>query len=390
MANELQRLNNPTNVPEAVSTGYQRQNTALYALMTGLDTTEPYDTTVSILSSSGNIIIPVGGLVEVNGSLFKISSQVTLAKPVSSRYYWVAVYDNGNGYASLSLVDRPGDWNPAKKGCYRTDNARTLNWVSYGFIPSGAPEQVFYANTKGWHTYKIKKGWYIANVTSGLGDGAGEKGSSSTSGNVDGGAGGVASKYVSSSQIFFQEYNTNLVIRVGGSGGNGGNGGDGIFKDTGSTSGGGGGSGSGEPSEIVGLISSGKIKAGEGGAPGLSSLSVHYLGGGGGSPGGTRTNIVGTKLAAGAGKSGGSGWDGILEITAAANAVPSGNLSPTHTHTITVSLDDIYRYTIAGGSYGGIRGYSGKYGAGGGQGLDGEDREDGTPGGSVTIWMLNK
>ena len=37
MANEASILNNPTSVPEAVSTGYQRQNTNIVAARVGMD-----------------------------------------------------------------------------------------------------------------------------------------------------------------------------------------------------------------------------------------------------------------------------------------------------------------------------------------------------------------
>jgi hypothetical protein len=39
MANEFHQLPNPTNEPMASSTGYKRQNTLTYAIMTGLFTT---------------------------------------------------------------------------------------------------------------------------------------------------------------------------------------------------------------------------------------------------------------------------------------------------------------------------------------------------------------
>jgi hypothetical protein len=61
MANEFTLLPNPDNTPGAVSTGYQRQNTNLFCLYTGLDTTEPFD------NGNGTITIPAGGLVGSQG-----------------------------------------------------------------------------------------------------------------------------------------------------------------------------------------------------------------------------------------------------------------------------------------------------------------------------------
>ena len=125
---DLKQLPNPDNVPGAVSTGYQRQNTNMFALQTGIDTTEPYD------DGAGVISIPAGGVVEFNGVMFKVIENVTLAKPDIYTAYWVEVVDNGDATATFNLVTRPGKWNPAKQGCYTENNNRTLNWVSLGDV----------------------------------------------------------------------------------------------------------------------------------------------------------------------------------------------------------------------------------------------------------------
>jgi hypothetical protein len=163
MANELTLLPNPDNTPGAVSSGYQRQNTNIFCIQTGLDTTEPFD------NDSGTITIPAGEIVEVNGSLFKISANVSLTKQNSNYAYWIAVSPSGNS-ASLSLVTRPGTWNPAKQGFYRSDGLKTLNWVSHGTSISGSVGTPMYSRTtKGTEYVYLKKGWYYIELRSGAG-----------------------------------------------------------------------------------------------------------------------------------------------------------------------------------------------------------------------------
>ncbi|MDR1390677.1 MAG: hypothetical protein LBJ31_11970, partial [Treponema sp.] len=93
MANELFFLPNPDNIPGAVSSGYQRQNTNMYALQTGTDTTEPYD------NGQGVVSIPAGGIVEINGQMAVLGVSVALTKPDPGTAYWVAAADNGDGTA---------------------------------------------------------------------------------------------------------------------------------------------------------------------------------------------------------------------------------------------------------------------------------------------------
>jgi hypothetical protein len=175
MANELSLLPNPDNAPGAVSTGYQRQNTNIFAIQTGLDSTEPYD-------NGSAITIPVGGLVEVNGSIFKVIADVSLSKPSPDSAYWVAVSDNGNGTASFSLVTRPGVWNSSKQGYYLTNGARTLNWVSLGTLSGSLPSATYSKTTKGLITASLQKGWYYVNLSSGMGGGNGGNASGDTGG----------------------------------------------------------------------------------------------------------------------------------------------------------------------------------------------------------------
>jgi hypothetical protein len=276
MARELILIPNPTNVPEAVSTGYQRQNTNLYVLQTGLDTTEPY-----YGSDTANIItISAGGIIEINGSLFKLNVSVSLQKPTSYNlaYLWIAAKDNGDGSANLSLVTRPGVWNPSKKGCYMTDGSRTLNFVTGGISPNGSPTLIFNKTTKGMTTYLIQKGWYFFMVVSGLGGGVGGSGKQGA-GAASAGGGGVAASYNVRYKMLFIEKEQVLTIRVGGNGFNGGDGGNGAGNER-YAGGGGGGSGEGSASSIdeLGIIAD----AYQGGNGGKGGDAIENYGGGGG------------------------------------------------------------------------------------------------------------
>jgi hypothetical protein len=281
MANELQQLPNPTNVPEAVKTGYQRQNTNMFAIQTGLDTTEPTD------NGDLTITIPGGGLVEVNGVLFKVTNTVTLTKPTNIAC-WVAVKDNGDGAASFSLVEKPGFWDPAKKGCYRSDGSRTLNFVSMGAVHYAGLQQVFSTNVKGRSSKYLERGWYLSDLQSGLGNSPGQNGVSATSSSVGTGGNGGVAVYSSFQRIIFFSEGKEIVIIVGGSGGNGGKGANGTFAggdiSNGGGGAGGGGSGSGEATEIVGIDKTGRTKPGQGGDGGYGNGSGFRGAGGDGAP----------------------------------------------------------------------------------------------------------
>ena len=101
--NELQIMPNPQNVPNTVEDSYQLQNVNIAAVQTGLDTTEPYD------NGAGIITVPMGGIVEVNGVMFKIASDVTVVKPDAGTACWLEVITSpDNQTASLGAVARPG------------------------------------------------------------------------------------------------------------------------------------------------------------------------------------------------------------------------------------------------------------------------------------------
>jgi hypothetical protein len=278
MANELQQLPNPDNVPGSVKTGYQQQNINMYAIQTGLDTTEP------VYDGETTITIPAGGIVEVNGVLFKVTNTVTLTKQIYNMSTWVAVKDNGNGTASFSLVTKPGVWNPAKKSCYLPDGSRTLNLVIDNgyYISYTGLKQVFSENMKGTFYKSLERGWYFAILQSGLGNGTGQNGTNANASSAGtGGNGGIAQGYSQIYAVFFSDGKT-IVIKIGGSGDNGKKGQDGTYGGYDSNNGGGaggGGSGSGEATEIIGIAKTSTANGGRGGNGGYNGSGGRAAGG---------------------------------------------------------------------------------------------------------------
>jgi hypothetical protein len=163
----------------------------------------------------------------------------------------------------------PGVWNPAKQGCYRSNNARTLNWVSNGTYTGTLGTAVFSRTIKGTETYLIQKGWYYIELVSGLGGGNGGSG-------YIGNNGGIPNIFFSVEKMCFIEKQMELTIKVGGNGYRGGNGGAAIIWGAG---------GGGESSSIIELnLDTGEPKGGngQGGFPGLEGSSYVRGGGGGG------------------------------------------------------------------------------------------------------------
>ena len=326
----LRQLPNPDNEPRYVTTSYQRQNENLFAVQTGIDTTNPYD-------DGTNVIVPIGGVVEVNGTMYSVTSDVTLPKPDPDTAYWIVVVPSDDGEtASLELVTRPGVWNPERQGCYFTEgghnNRRTLNWVSRGGLadmPSGEGD-AFSENTKiNSKTISLRRGWHFVRLESGLGGGDGGSGlfgDGQWSSNR-GGSGGQVNIRNKIEMIFFSDkpfYN----VKIGGNGQNGSNGpfnsGQGTQND-----GGGGGGGSGEESVFDGF-STGMVLPGNGGngagggigggagnngisgintsslSGGAGGLAGHFLGGGGGGGGGGAGGGGSAAINGGGGGAGGS------------------------------------------------------------------------------------
>ena len=295
----IQQLPNPDNWPQSgsigVTAGYQRQNTNIFAIQTGLDTTEPFD------DGEGILTIPAGGIIECNGVLYKIISDITLPKPDIDTAYWIEV---NTDESDLKLVTRPGKWSPEKQGCYTADNNRTLNWVSQGIIDNITEVPVFSESIKGEWNINPKKGWYYIEIASGLGGGDGFDGDniiSGTSPGAAGGGGGIINSNPNSIKKFsiFLEGN-NYNIYIGGSANNGDAGDDGQFNSlTGGTGGGGGGGGGGESSSFNNILTK-PILPGKGGNGGRVGTNINIgIGGRPGENGGTGFGAVVANVAAG-------------------------------------------------------------------------------------------
>lgn len=274
----IQILPNPDNVPGAVTSGYQRQNTNMYAIQTGLDTTEPYD------NGEGAITIPRGGVVELNGVMYKIADEVTLQKPNAAIAYWIAMETNDVGAATARLVTRPGKWFPAKQGCYDNEGRRTLNWVSLG-VPSSLNDSVEGVLIREKNVTRnadiiLKKGWYFINMGSGAGNGAGSRGANADTGEALIVNEGRAIQKVNKNKILFLE-NGNYKYSVGGDGFDGSRG---ARASSYAGQGGGGGSSAGEET-IFDNMTTGISQPGIGGKGGRGRLQDGVEGAAGGDPG---------------------------------------------------------------------------------------------------------
>jgi hypothetical protein len=128
MANEAQLLPNPDNIPGAVSSGYQRQNTNMFAIQAGLDTTSIY------FNSNGKVIIKAGAIIEFNGCLYKLVADIDLTQKI---YNIFKTYNNcffsfnGN---TIDVASNDGSFIPSKNARYIDNNTRLLNTICK-FVP---------------------------------------------------------------------------------------------------------------------------------------------------------------------------------------------------------------------------------------------------------------
>jgi hypothetical protein len=120
MANEFEKILNPDNIPGAVSSGYQRQNNLLYGVMTGLDTT-----TVYVVGNYA--VIPAGGLIDVNGFIYKVVNDASMYINNLTLSYFIKLVEDEDGYITPQLTTDPGVFIPSKYGRYNSNNERILN-----------------------------------------------------------------------------------------------------------------------------------------------------------------------------------------------------------------------------------------------------------------------
>jgi len=121
MANEASILNNPTSIPEAVSTGYQRQNTNMIAARVGMDESV-------VVGGAGKCTLKVSGPVDVNGVLYTIDEKVEFTL-VSAGEYIIYLDDGIAGHLTPKITSQPGLFVADKNAHYTADGYRILNWL---------------------------------------------------------------------------------------------------------------------------------------------------------------------------------------------------------------------------------------------------------------------
>lgn len=121
MANEASILNNPTSIPEAVSTGYQRQNVNIVAARVGMDETV-------VIGGEDKCTLKVSGPVDVNGVLYTIDNEVEFALDTAGEYI-IYLEDSIAGHLTPTITQEPGIFSPDKNAHYTNDGYRILNWL---------------------------------------------------------------------------------------------------------------------------------------------------------------------------------------------------------------------------------------------------------------------
>jgi hypothetical protein len=299
-------IENPTNVPEAVSTGYQRQNTLIFAGMVGYCN----------INMSNIGVISGGSVVEINGVLVKSYNDENVSGinliPNNTMFFIYLVPINETEFEYRASVDIPIWIN--EKGGYYYDGGRAVIRTSKNSngsigeitkmtdvlyaatMPNEGGTLIYSKNVRSLEHLYLTAGWYRYEMASGLGGGNGGAGQTRT-----GGSGGVPNKNITKSSVFWCP-GCSVEIRVGGNGYNGTKG-----DDTNSSSsfnsgggGGGGGSGAGEESYISFLstkFTTENTDSGRGGNGGIGYQDA--AGGVGSSFGGTGTKGEGQYVGTG-------------------------------------------------------------------------------------------
>ena len=123
MASEFEIIDNPTSTPEAVSTGYQAQNTNLVSQRAGLD--------LSVVEGGvGQVTVKIAGPVDVNGVLYVCKTDAILTPADGEGRYVIRL--NGSGdELTPELVTDFGTFDPEKNARYDASGHRILNWIIF-------------------------------------------------------------------------------------------------------------------------------------------------------------------------------------------------------------------------------------------------------------------
>jgi hypothetical protein len=309
----------PTNVPEAASTGYQRQNTLIYAEMTGY-----LNITLSDMDNPSAPLVLAGSVFEVNAGLYRVTSDETISGTPSTGQNYVYAVPNAGGCAFQYSATAP-TWSAAKGGWYDGNNravAKTY-YVSSQYnnkvildsqkamseintkqpVPTSGGTLVLTGAVNQISTATLEPGWYRVDIKAGKGGRAGALGEQKNFG-------------------FAAVGKTDIIYGTGGDGGDGypglGTGGSGtggssfiysiLFGEItvmgGSGAGGDGGYGGGGGAGGYGIGSDSPDNYGKGGRNGVGGN-----GGGGNAGGGSGYYGGGTGVGSG-GKGGGYGESG--------------------------------------------------------------------------------
>jgi hypothetical protein len=287
-------LKNPDDVPREVTSGYQQQNKVLYASMMGYINVNLKDNTIS-----------AGSIFEINGVLFRCLQDEYIngltGISLSTFFYIYAVPTDESNVEFTAKTIKP-EWNNLKGGYYETNtsNRAIIKAIKYDGNNIGAIKMnsiltdvnsVMPANTGGTSIFNkaIKThegihglpGWYRFEIKSGLGGNNGSNGLTSNSNNPVAPAGGVPSKYVEFSGVFY--HNGGIILAHVGGNGYAGNSGNRYFTNSDNTftafSGAGGG-GEGEETYIISgsqKYTTGNVPYGDGGEGYSSTTIFDYL-----------------------------------------------------------------------------------------------------------------
>lgn len=123
MANEFEIIDNPTSTPEAVSTGYQAQNTNLVSQRAGLD--------LSVVEGGvSQVTVKIAGPVDVNGVLYTCKTDAILTPEDGNGRYVIRL--NGSGdELTPELTKTFGAFDASKNARYDASNYRILNWIIF-------------------------------------------------------------------------------------------------------------------------------------------------------------------------------------------------------------------------------------------------------------------
>jgi hypothetical protein len=288
-------IENPTNIPVAVLTGYQRQNILIFAGMVGYCN----------INMSNIGVISGGSVVEINGVLVKSYANEDVSRinlvPNDRMFFIYLVPVNETEMEYRASIDIP-QWNNEKGGYYydggraviraSKDSSGSIGGITKmsdvlytTTMPNEGGTLIYSRNYRSLDHLYLTAGWYRYELASGLGGGDGGRGDnvSASYPSPVGGAGGVPNMNIIKSSVFWCP-GCSVEIRVGGNGYTGDSGGDGYRAAAGV---GGGGGGAGEESYVSFLSTKFTTEKTDNGRGGDGGDGYRITGGTGSSFGGT-------------------------------------------------------------------------------------------------------